>query len=156
MIELIHLSFALAVVTRLPLSHMMQVPKLPSGESLPLQYRWWRANGISQLGPWIFIDDEKWRESVRESIHKDSQGVDCWPFASHSGRDEVAAFALSNGATNGSVVIFDRDIFDNQTPGALESFPDFWTWFVKSAIAEAHDIVTAATEDDLVRWFGKS
>ena len=90
-------------------SHM-EFPTLPSGDSLPLQYRWVRSGGIKRLLPWEFNDDEMWRESVRDSILRESNGFDCWPFASHCGRNEVAAFPLSNGSTDGSVVVVDNDI----------------------------------------------
>jgi hypothetical protein len=125
----------------------MEFPLLPSGDPLPLAYRWLRSHGLTGLTPWHFYDDESmaraWRETYRKETRKDA-----WPFASHQGRMEVAAFPLRCGRTDGKVVVVDTDIFDTmggKSHGVIHTYSSFFAWF-KAAIQEAEEWMT---EEDL-------
>jgi hypothetical protein len=106
---------------------------------------------LTGLTPWHFYDDESmaqaWRETYRKKTWKDA-----WPFASHQGRMEVAAFRLRCGKTDGEVVIVDTDIFDTMGGkgyGIIETYPSFFAWF-KAAIRETEEWMT---EEDLAAIF---
>ena len=118
----------------------MEFPLLPSGESLPLPYRWVRAHGLHSLTPWHFEEFSN-DASVK---YKEKYGIEAWPFACHQARMETAAFSLSDGKANGQVVVLDNDTLDRwgQSDGtSIQEYATFWDWFA-DALVESREFMS--------------
>jgi hypothetical protein len=125
---------------------MPQFPLLPSGDRLPLAYRWMRAHGLHSITPWHFYDDEEhvaaWRKRYR-----DETGKDAWPFAYRQDRMEVAVFRLRSGIASGKILILDTDRFDTAGGGTpysvVAKYAKFMDWFT-TALQETQEWMTEA------------
>ena len=133
---------------------MIELPRLPSGEELPLPYRWIRAHGLQRLTPWLFVFDDqafaqRWREKYRQRHTRLCLAFrDAWPFASRQDRMEVAAFELRRGRATGKVIVVDEDFCDQwggKVGGTLETYQSFMYWLA-SALSDAE---VWMTEEDL-------
>ena len=123
---------------------MNEILCLPSGDPLPLAYRWIRAHGLRAITPWHFTFDDRaavdfWRDRYSKATREDA-----WPFASPQDRMEVAALPLRNGKADGSVIVVDTDIFDGKgtmSGTILERYHSFIAWF-SSALRESEQWMT--------------
>jgi hypothetical protein len=129
----------------------------PSGEPLPLAYRWLRAGGLYRLPPWTFLDDpgevQRLRgEFVREVAPPNDTAVrDLVPFAERRDRDEVAGFAVDGGRVTVEVVLVAltwKGRPEQRGWPALQRFRDLWL-FVREALLE--DAQEWANEESLQR-----
>jgi hypothetical protein len=113
--------------------YVIEFPLLPSGQPLPLAYRWIVAQDILEIHPWGFLDTEEiewWRDRYTASA-----GKTIYPFAYNTDRMELAAFPVRCGSANGRVFIFDYDFDGNEeaakrgNPGRpIKKFPSFQLW----------------------------
>jgi hypothetical protein len=120
----------------------------PNGEPLPLAYRWLRANGLSRLVPWTFIDDpqevQRLRgEFVREvTAPNDTVVRDLLPFAERKDRDEVAGFIVEGGRLKQEVALVALTWRGRaEKPGwpALQRFDDLWVFAREALIEDARE-----------------
>lgn len=125
---------------------MPQFPLLPSGDPLPLPYRWIRAHGLHSITPWQFSDDEEHVANWRQRYHEQT-GKDAWPFAYRQERMEVAVFRLRCGSTSGNVFVLDTDFHDTfagERPyGVVIKYVNFMEWFA-AALQESQEWMTEA------------
>jgi hypothetical protein len=120
----------------------------PNGEPLPLAYRWLRANGLTRLVPWTFIDDplevQRLRgEFVREvTAPNDTVVRDLLPFAERKDRDEVAGFVVEGGRIREEVALVALTWRGRpEKPGwpALQRFEDLWVFAREALIEDARE-----------------
>ena len=140
-----------------PPPHPAPLLSAPNGEPLPLAYRWLRANGVSRLLPWTFIDDpedaQRLRgEFVREVAPPNATPVrDLVPFARRRDRDEIAGFVVDGGRLTSEVALValtGRGRPEKKGWPALQRFADFWA-FAREALLE--DASELANEESLAR-----
>lgn len=137
----------------------MKLPLLPSGDQLPLPYRWIRAHGLRGVSPWHFdYDDEELIANWRK-LYQQYTGKDAWPFAAYQHMFNTAAFPLQDGRTDGSVIVVDMDLFDTWGEtlpgGTLQKFDSFSDW-LESATSESQEWISEENLVDILERFEES
>jgi hypothetical protein len=123
------------------IEQMIEFPLPLTDRSVPIAYRWVRAQGLASLVPWHFCDapDEitcarNWRERYQRR-----SGRDAWPFALRQDRREIAAFPIRCGRITHRVFVFDDEddgLSYSGPPPRLEKFRSFTDWLL-SALRES-------------------
>ena len=109
---------------------------------LPLSYRWFRAQTISTLIPWHFLepDDAKFK-TVRDMFRKEDGGTrDLVCFAHRQDCDDFAGFEIKIGQITDRVIYF-HPAFNGMPNDSIITgeYEDFWKFLCEVIIRDTAD-----------------
>jgi hypothetical protein len=125
---------------------MSKILLVSDGKPLPYAYRFLVEHGVTQFGPWCFIEDQAGSDALRTEFVKEvaapnpSKVKDFQPFASMSGIcDDFAGFVIRDGhATNEVLGVHLTWLGRPENPGwpDMQLFPDIWAFLSERVIPE--------------------
>jgi hypothetical protein len=95
----------------------------------PLSYRWLRANGVTRLVPWHFIDETEGHKASLEFATEHPGGGGLWTFARRQDRDDFAGFKIVDGQVTDEVVYYHPSFQGGPNPHIISgTYPDLWAF----------------------------
>lgn len=120
-------------------------PLVSDGQPLPFAYRWLVSQGLTQFGPWQFLDTQADSDGFRAEFAKEvaapnpSSVKDFQPFASHAACDDFAGFIIRDGRASREVLhvhltFAGRPELPNYP--SMTRYENIWAWLSECVIEE--------------------
>jgi hypothetical protein len=115
------------------------------GQPLPFAYRWLVEQGLTQFGPWYFIDAQVESDAFRAEFAKEvaapnpSTVKDFQPFARHGACDDFAGFVIRDGRVTKEVLYVHLTFAGRaELPGypGMTRYEDVWAWLSGCVVEE--------------------
>src|SRR5262245_57596315 len=125
------------------------------GRSLPFAYRWLVEQGLTEFGPWYFIEEQADSDLFRVEFVKEvaapnpSSVNDLQPFARHAACDDFAGFVIRDGQVTSEVLYVHLTFAGRpEVPGypGMILYESVWTWLTDLVIGEMR-LVTERLEE---------
>jgi hypothetical protein len=135
----------------------MEKPYLVSDyPSLPFAYRWLVEQGLTQFGPWYFIEERADSDNFRAEFRKEvaapnpASVKDFLPFARHAACDDFAGFVIRDQQVTKEVLVVHLTFAGRPElpdfPG-MTCYEDIWAWLADGVIEEMR-LVAERLEND--------
>lgn len=116
----------------------------------PLSYRWLRANGVTQLVPWHFIDESEGRQASLQFAKEHPNGGVLFTFARRQDCDDFAGFRIVDGRITEEVVYYHPLFHDGPNPHIISvTHSDHWAFLRDVVISDTAVWFTDEDIDDL-------
>ena len=118
---------------------------------LPIEYRWFKANGFRGFVPWYLIE-EPGQDGLRIEYQKET-GEDFYPFAQRQDRDDVAGFIVVNDEIQSAVVSVHLTWIGKREK---EGFPgriihkDMFEWLKNEVLPDTEEWMSEEDLEDLI------
>src|SRR5262245_55125809 len=116
-----------------------------AGKPLPFAYRWLVDQGLTQFGPWYFIDDQATSDTFRAEFIREVSAPnpsvikDLQPFAQHGACDDFAGFVVREGQVTPEVLYVHLTFSGKTEPAGfpnMTTYKDVWTWLSDCVVGE--------------------
>ncbi len=123
-------------------------PEIAMEAQLPLSYRWLRANGVSQLVPWHFLDGAEGHSASMQFAREWPAGGSLHTFARRQDCDDFAGFVIRDGHLTDQVIYYHPSFQRSGLNSGIISgtYPDLWSFLREVVIP---DTAMWSSEEDL-------
>jgi hypothetical protein len=116
----------------------------------PLSYRWLRANGVTRLVPWYFIDEEEGRFASQQFAKEHLGGPAIYTFARRQDCDDFAGFTVTDGIATDQVIYYHPSFSGGPNSHLISgTYPDLWAFLREVVIPDSATWFSEADIDEL-------
>ena len=106
----------------------------------PISYRWARANGLSKLVPWHFLDDLEGLSADAQFLKERTDSREVRTFARRQDCDDFAGFLIIDGLISGHVIYFHPSFSGTRNEYMISGeYDSFWSFFKDLVIRDTID-----------------
>jgi hypothetical protein len=103
----------------------------------PLSYRWLRANGVSRLVPWHFIDESEGQFASAQFATENPSSGSLYTFARRQDCDDFAGFTIVEGHVTDQVIYYHPSFSGGPNRHIISgTYPDLWTFLREVVIPD--------------------
>ena len=103
----------------------------------PLSYRWLRANGVTRLVPWHFIDETEGHKASLQFAREHPGGGKLWTFARRQDCDDFAGFRIVDGQVTDEVIYYHPSFQGGPNSYIISgTYPDLWTFLLEVVVSD--------------------